>query len=108
MAYQEDEIPLLDKVEAAEDEEQGRPSLPTAHTKRTPAAWAPIDSFQHSFNPSIEGLRGIAVTMTMYCHIPEQSFNPREVAGNMGVSIFLVLSGFLITAVLIRLKVSVL
>lgn len=68
--------------------------------------WAIIDSMQHFFNPSIEGLRGIAVSLTMICHILPEQYQFREVAGNMGVCIFFVLSGFLITAVLIRLQVG--
>lgn len=68
--------------------------------------WAPIDPLEHSFNLSIQGLRGIAVCLTMLCHIISTPVLFREVAGSMGVTIFFVLSGFLITAVLIRLEVS--
>lgn len=97
----EDMSPLLLK-DGPEVEEKREHSS----TKRGPSGWAVIDSLQHSFNPSIEGLRGIAVSLTMICHILQEQYQFREVAGNMGVCIFFVLSGFLITAVLIRLQVS--
>lgn len=68
--------------------------------------WTPIDSMQHSFNPSIEGLRGIAVSLTMLCHILDMDYYLlRQLADAMGVTIFFVLSGFLITGVLIRAQV---
>jgi hypothetical protein len=68
--------------------------------------WSPIDSMDHSFNPSLEGLRGLAASMTMLGHILLQPEPFLNVIGLMGVTIFFVLSGFLITGVLIRLQVS--
>lgn len=67
---------------------------------------SPIDSMNHSFNPSIEGLRSVAATSTMICHVMNSHYFFREAAGSMGVTMFFVLSGFLITAILIRLRVS--
>lgn len=68
--------------------------------------WSPIDSMNHTFNPSIEGLRSIAAGLTMICHVMNSHYFFREAAGSMGVTMFFVLSGFLITAILIRLRVS--
>ncbi|UZJ55740.1 hypothetical protein CBS101457_005060 [Exobasidium rhododendri] len=83
----------------------GRIRSIAASCSRLTRDWTVIDSMQHSFNPSIEGLRGIAVSLTMLSHIMDYNLNLfREVAGTMGVTIFFVLSGFLITAVLIRAK----
>ena len=67
-------------------------------------AWAQISSFEHAFIPSLEGIRGVAVTLTMMCHAI-QPRNFRETAGSMGVTVFFVLSGFLITGVLLRQQV---
>jgi hypothetical protein len=68
--------------------------------------WTPVDSTQHSFIPSIEGLRGVAVTLTTINHVIKRPLVFQEASGNMGVTIFFVLSGFLITGVLMRLEVS--
>lgn len=75
-------------------------------SEQRPTRWEPIDSMDHSFNASIEGLRGIAASMTMISHILPGPEPFVIVVGMMGVTIFFVLSGFLITAVLIRLMVS--
>jgi peptidoglycan/LPS O-acetylase OafA/YrhL len=57
-----------------------------------------------SFVPSFEGIRGFAVLLTMYCHIDSYSLVLADSAGRSGVSIFFVLSGFLITGVLVHLQ----
>lgn len=51
------------------------------------------------FVPGWEGLRGLAVSMTMYSHVAVR----KEMIGILGVEIFFVLSGFLITGVLVSL-----
>ncbi|EST08100.1 Acyltransferase 3 [Kalmanozyma brasiliensis GHG001] len=51
------------------------------------------------FVPGWEGLRGLAVSMVMYSHVALH----KEMIGTMGVGIFFVLSGFLITGVLVSL-----
>lgn len=52
------------------------------------------------FVPAWEGLRGVAVLMTCISHIQEVSADFDNVTGRGGISIFFVLSGFLITGVL--------
>ena len=50
------------------------------------------------FWPGLEGLRGIAILMVFAFHLPWGAFR----AGSYGVTIFFVLSGFLITTILTR------
>src|SRR5690606_29978886 len=54
------------------------------------------DSFP--YNPALDGLRGIAIMMVMIFHATPQML----IGGFIGVDIFFVLSGFLITTLLIR------
>lgn len=59
---------------------------------------------KHVFVPSLEGLRGVAVLCTEYVHIGlDLDTLP---FGMAGVAIFFVLSGYLITGVLLKLQVS--
>ena len=50
------------------------------------------------YNPALDGLRAVAVIMVMACHCLGHSF----LGGMIGVDIFFVLSGFLITTILLR------
>ena len=61
------------------------------------------------FVPALDGVRGIAVLVVVVHHIPAvvPSFNSHRPAGGyLGVDIFFVLSGFLITALLLREQVD--
>lgn len=50
------------------------------------------------FWPGLEGLRGLAILLVFGYHLPWGAFR----AGSYGVTIFFVLSGFLITTILVR------
>ncbi|HVC03148.1 MAG TPA: acyltransferase [Candidatus Acidoferrales bacterium] len=49
--------------------------------------------------PALDGLRGLAILMVLLCHL---AFPLSNGAGAAGVTIFFVLSGFLITSLLVR------
>lgn len=116
---QDDEQPLLDRCLNEKDTQDGCISyadhkedaceVVAEHSSHLDTQRLQVRSADTSqpFIPAIEGLRGIAVTLAMYCHIDPDRYILREVAGSMGVTIFFVLSGFLITAVLMRLHVSI-
>lgn len=57
-----------------------------------------MDSFKLGYRPSLDGLRGIAVTAVVLSHLPNLPFG----GGFFGVDIFFVLSGFLITSLLLE------
>ena len=50
------------------------------------------------FRPDLEGLRGIAILLVLLCHVRI----PGAEAGFVGVDVFFVLSGFLITGLLLE------
>ncbi len=55
-------------------------------------------SGDHRFRPDLEGLRGIAILLVLLCHVGI----PGAEAGFVGVDVFFVLSGFLITGLLVE------
>lgn len=57
---------------------------------------------QRSYYPALDGLRGIAIILVLCCH--NFNFIPGLRVGWVGVDLFFVLSGFLITDILIRTK----
>ena len=65
-------------------------SSPVAWGKGVPAASG------HQYNPGLDGLRAIAVSLVWLCHLRVPGF----ANGAIGVDIFFVLSGYLITGVL--------
>jgi peptidoglycan/LPS O-acetylase OafA/YrhL len=50
------------------------------------------------YNPALDGLRAVAILLVIACHCLSKSF----LGGLIGVDIFFVLSGFLITSILLR------
>ena len=57
-------------------------------------------SFQLGYRPALDGLRGLAVLTVLALHLP---ISPSLAAGGIiGVDVFFVLSGFLITALLVQ------
>lgn len=56
----------------------------------------PIVSYSLKYNPSIDGLRGVAISLVLIFHIWPEYFS----FGYVGVDIFFVLSGYLITQII--------
>jgi hypothetical protein len=114
-AYDRNEAsePLLDEPVASsryqEEYESHDPSVLGRNNhlseKLASNKWRPIDS--HTFIPSLEGIRGVAVILAHCTHILAEPELMRDIIGPAGVTIFFVLSGFLITGVLMRLQVSI-
>jgi hypothetical protein len=101
--------PLLQDTSMSSYNEQDTPyavsvSQDDVSEKLIKTDWQPIES--HSFIPALEGIRGIAVIFAHLIHTLARPVLMRDVIGPAGVTVFFVLSGFLITGVLMRLQVS--
>jgi peptidoglycan/LPS O-acetylase OafA/YrhL len=73
--------------------------LAISTSKEAPAA------FRLGYRPALDGVRGLAVSFVFLFHVSEFAFqfNPSIIpAGFLGVDIFFVLSGFLITSLLLE------
>lgn len=57
---------------------------------------------QARYFPALDGLRAISVLLVMLVHLKDKTFILKHVPGWIGVDIFFVLSGFLITTLLLR------
>lgn len=56
------------------------------------------------FYPAIDGLRAIAVLLVLFHHFFSAEITSKLLLGNFGVDIFFVISGFLITGILVSYK----
>jgi len=71
------------------------------NVKSTKQDAAPSEWMEHStylsqrYMPALDGLRGVAVALVITCHLHEHMWN--FLSGYVGVTIFFVLSGYLIT-----------
>jgi peptidoglycan/LPS O-acetylase OafA/YrhL len=64
---------------------------------------SPSSQRRSEFRPDIEGLRGIAIALVLAFHVGLLSGAPVRLAGGfIGVDVFFVVSGFLITGLLVR------
>src|SRR5205807_8424688 len=66
-----------------------------------PEAPPGIASWRLGYRPGLDGLRAIAVSLVVASHLAI----PHAAGGGIGVDIFFVLSGFLITALLLQERV---
>lgn len=69
------------------------------HAKENQGEHEPSKSI--AYMPQIDGLRAIAVFLVLYSHYFKES-NANLPIGNMGVNLFFVISGFLITGILLK------
>jgi peptidoglycan/LPS O-acetylase OafA/YrhL len=77
-------------------------AMPSGETaSKSPVAARPglpgVESFHLGYRPALDGLRGVAILAVMATHARRSGW-----AGDVGVDIFFVLSGFLITSLLIE------
>jgi hypothetical protein len=91
---------MMEKLTIDRDEAESRQSTSTSFGDNA-------EPQQTIFISSLEGLRGLATLFTMVSHIMEKPVGARETLGMEGVTVFFVISGYLITGVLLRLQVRV-
>jgi peptidoglycan/LPS O-acetylase OafA/YrhL len=61
---------------------------------------------QQSHFPGLDGLRGISILVVTVCHFAMYTPLTNYLSGDIGVEIFFVISGFLITSLLLKEKVK--
>lgn len=86
----------------------------TSHTKKSKRLSASDGQAPLAHLPVIDGLRGIAILLVIWYHapfifltvhgLPEPGFWRMSTAGWIGVDLFFVVSGFLITSILLRTR----
>jgi peptidoglycan/LPS O-acetylase OafA/YrhL len=84
-------------VAAPNSPDQASPAKPTRRTEPLPAPRQPL-----GYQPALDGIRAFAIIGVILFHTPGWGTFPRIVpGGHMGVTVFFVLSGFLITTLLL-------
>jgi peptidoglycan/LPS O-acetylase OafA/YrhL len=58
------------------------------------------------YRPQLDGLRALAIVMVLVSHFSASRSAALDVLGNMGVQLFFVLSGFLITGILLEQRAA--
>lgn len=69
-------------------------------TAERPGARTAVEQWRLGRRPALDGLRGVAVLLVLVCHVVDRD---RLLGlGSAGVTLFFVLSGFLITSLLLE------
>jgi peptidoglycan/LPS O-acetylase OafA/YrhL len=75
--------------------------VPSTSALPRPRSLPPVGAAPGGRRPALDGVRGIAVTLVLIHHFTE-GFGRRPEGGFLGVDLFFVLSGYLITGLLVR------
>ncbi len=73
-------------------------------SEATPSSQPGSANPKASYFPQLDGLRGLAVLAVLYHHYVPQAYHAGVRWGDLGVNAFFVLSGFLITGILLRCR----
>lgn len=74
-------------------------SVPARESTRSPAGRSPRRAI-----PSLDGLRAVSIALVIIAHVATDEFSGVRALGSLGVRVFFVISGFLITTLLIAEK----
>lgn len=78
-----------------------REEAPSAQREEVPRKLKPVEALP-AYYPALDGLRAFSVLFVIFEHVNELPTPMRHFHGYLGVDIFFVLSGFLITGLLLR------
>lgn len=80
-------------------------SVATEFGPETAESITPCSPIHKKRIPNLDGLRGLAILLVLFHHlpaIPENPFSTLQFNGRLGVSVFFTISGFLITTLFLR------